>query len=166
MFKKWPRELNARIWSESALPSRMEPGYWRNRLFTNTFTYKGKTRRVNGWCVRIQLFGQRKTFSLSSSDRDQAAAEACRIYQAIILQGWDAVGHRGGAGIGPMAEPAHAQGPSLEETAAEDWAKRLLHRRYPERKDPKAPPELSARIEYAGIYRYFPMGTNDADAAA
>ena len=142
----------------------MEPAYWRNRLFTNTFTYKGKTRRVNGWCVRIQLFGKRKTFSLSSSEREQAAAEASRIYQAINLRGWDAVPHRGGAGIGPMGEPARAQVSSTDDT--EDWAKRLLHRRYPERKDPGMPPELSARIEHGGNYRYFPMGTDDAGAAA
>src|SRR5262245_13937880 len=135
MSKKWPRAGNSTVPAQPSLPSRMESAYWRNRLFTNTFTYKGKTRRVNGWCVRIQLFGKRKTFSLSSSDREQAAAEACRIYQTINLQGWDAVRHRGGAGIGPISEPARAQAPSTDET--EDWAKRLLHRRYPERRDPR-----------------------------
>src|SRR6185436_19000397 len=90
VFKKRPRAAQR----SEPVPSKREPDYWRGRLFKNTFTYKGRRMEVSGWAVKIQLNGRRKTFSLSSSDQTQAAAEACQIYQDIVTKGWRAVGQR------------------------------------------------------------------------
>ncbi len=141
----------------------MEAAYWQQRLFKNTFTYKGQTRAVNSWSVKMQLFGKRKTFSLSSSDRAKAAAEACQIFQALNTQGWEAVSQRR-AKVGFQPELPTAP-PAPEEFSEHHWKRRLIHRRHPE-KHPAAEPELSARIEYSGISRYFPLRTNDEARAA
>jgi DNA-binding NarL/FixJ family response regulator len=145
----------------------MEPEYWSQRLFRNTFTYKGRIVKVRGWSVKIQLFGKRKTFSLSSSDPTQAAAEACSLYQTISTQGWDAVGQRPAR----VAFQSHfgkvvAAPAAGVESDAESWKRRLIHRPYPQRTDPNAEPEFSVRIEHAGITRFFPLGTSDEATAA
>ena len=170
MFKKRPR-ANARDSVTSRLDqwaSKLESKYWVDRLFKNTFTYKGKRCNVKNWSVKIQLFGQRKTFSLGASDRIQAAAEACQIYQTIAAGGWDAVRHR--AGRFGFATPIMTHGPSAQPPAVFDvayWESRLIHRKHPEPPNAPARREWSARIEHAGIRRYFPLGTTaEADAAA
>ncbi len=144
----------------------METDYWQRRLFKNTFTYKGQSRKVNGWSVKIQLFGRRKTFSLNSSDHTEAAAEACHIYQTINTQGWDAVEHRRSwVGVQLPLMKTAADSPVPMNLDTEHWKRRLIHRRYPEKTDP-GKRELSVRIEHAGISRYFPLGTNDETKAA
>ena len=115
--------------------------------------------------MKIQLFGRRRTFSLGTGDRTQAAAQACRIYQTIQTQGWEAAGQRGSAtNLGPQSLNA---GPALApEFDVEHWKGRLIHRKYPEPPNREMPAELSAHIEHAGISRYFPLGTNDETKAA
>jgi DNA-binding NarL/FixJ family response regulator len=148
-------------------PSKMEPEYWPQRLFRNTFTYKGRSVKVRGWSVKIQLFGKRKTFSLSSSDRLQAAAEACYLYQTINTQGWDAIGQRRArAAFQPHFDKVGAAAVAGVESDPERWKSRLIHRPYPQQSDLKADHELSVRIEHAGTSRYFPLGTPDEAAAA
>jgi len=151
--------------SGQVIASKNEAGYWVRRLFKNTFTYKGKRRQVNGWSVKIQLFGQRRTFALGSSDLTAAAAEACQIYRTICTQGWDATNHRSlRAGL---ATKQSANIPAL--ASAQDptpWVSRLIHRRHPEPTDGQTQRELSVRIEHLGINRYFPLGTDDESKAA
>lgn len=169
MFKKRPRGALSRAVRESIIPppSKMEPEYWERRLFKNTFTYKGRTMTVNGWAVKIQLFGKRKTFSLNASDRTQAAAEASHIYQTINTQGWDAVGHRRGrASFQPHLTKAEAGTSAAIELGLEHWKGRLIHRKHPEKNTGPAQPELSVRIEDSGVSRYFPLGTPDEAMAA
>jgi DNA-binding NarL/FixJ family response regulator len=145
----------------------MEPEYWPQRLFRNTFTYKGRRVKVRGWSVKIQLFGKRKTFSLSSSDPKQAAAEACYLYQTINTQGWDAVGQRHARAVfQPHSNKVVAAPAAGVELDPERWKHRLIHRPYPQQTDRNAPRELSVRIEHAGTSRYFPLGTPDEAAAA
>lgn len=145
----------------------METQYWRQRLFKNTFTYKGKRVEVNGWSVKIQLFGKRKTFSLNSSDRAKAAAEACHIYQTIMTQGWDAVAQgRTRIGLQQFGASGATISNSSTESDAEDWKRRLIHRRYPEKPGPDTDREFSVRIEHARTSHYFPLGTiNETEAA-
>jgi DNA-binding NarL/FixJ family response regulator len=145
----------------------MEPAYWERRLFRNTFTYKDRRIKVNGWSVKMQLSGKRKTFSLSSSNRLQAAIEASQIYQMINTQGWDAVGQgRGRAAFRPLLSKAETAGSSAAGFDVEYWKRRLIHRRYPEKTAEQAQTELSVRIEHCGLSRYFPLGTHDEDKAA
>ena len=145
----------------------MEPEYWPERLYRNTFTYKGRRVKVRGWSVKIQLFGKRKTFSLSSSDPQQAAAEACYLYQTISTQGWDAVGqHHTRAAFQPYFNKVVAAAALEVESNPKRWKHRLIHRPYPQQTDPNAnPPDFSVRIEHAGTSRYFPLGTSDEAAA-
>ncbi len=146
----------------------MEAAYWERRLFKNTFTYQGRRREVNGWAVKLQLFGKRKTFSLHSSDRKEAALEACQIYQTVHTQGWEAVGQgRERSGLrGLLLPEADSATVGFRGFDAEYWRRRLIHRRYPESNDPKSQHELSVRIEHAGISRYFPLSTHDESQAA
>src|SRR2546423_15116772 len=64
------------------------------RIFKNTYVRNGRTREVNGWAVRIQAGGVRKTFSLASSERKSAALQAGEIFKRILTAGG------GGAGAG------------------------------------------------------------------
>jgi len=166
---KRPRTISGASEDVSPSPSlsKLEPRYWESRLFKNTFTYKGKRREVNGWSVKIQLFGQRKTFSLSSGEPTQAAAEACQIYQTIATRGWDAVDHRAGkAGFNSLLV---TRSPATDRPASFDksyWESRLIHRKYLDPANGQSRRELSARIEHAGISRYFPLGTAIEPAAA
>jgi DNA-binding NarL/FixJ family response regulator len=169
MFKKRPRHRHSRSGSPSRTdpPSKMEPEYWPRRLFRNTFTYKGRRVKVRGWSVKIQLFGRRKTFSLCSSDPKQAAAEACYLYQTINAQGWDAVSQRHiRAAFQPHLNKVAAAPAAGVASNPERWKHRLIHRPYPKQTDPDARPELSVRIEHAGISCYFPLGTPDETTAA
>lgn len=169
MFKKRPRIRRSASAGPPAVnhASKLEAGYWQQRLFKNTFTYRGRRREVNGWAVKLQLFGKRKTFSLNSSDRTKAAAEACHIYQTIHTQGWEAVGQRRGR-VGFPRLPATATADALAVTGfdTEYWRRRLIHRRYPESAQAQSKRELSVRIEHAGLSRYFPLGTHEESPAA
>jgi DNA-binding NarL/FixJ family response regulator len=142
----------------------MDARYWEKRLFRNTFTYRGRTRQVNGWCVKIQLFGRRHTFSLGAAEPPQAALEACWLYQTIQTQGWDAVKQPHAArGFRAPVDPAALAAPELSE---DYWQKRLVRRKYPEQPGTAAERELSVRIEHGGTSRYFPLGTNKESKAA
>jgi len=168
VFKKRPR-AEADVpdeFSTNQTPSKLEPDYWRRRLFKNSFTYKGKSRKVNGWSVKIQLFGRRKTFSLSASSPALAASEACHIYQTISAQGWDAIGNRPGkAGLRLLpGKPAGIRPPAAFNNA--HWESRLIHRKHPETTHGHNGRQLAARIEHAGVSRYFPLGASDEAKAA
>lgn len=150
-----------------ALPSKSEAAYWRDRLFKNTFTYKGRRQKVNAWSVKIQLLGKRKTFSLRSGNLAEASAEACQIYRTIHTQGWDAVTRR----CGPDGQSLPAGRFDLKSGPGggldlQSWKRRLLTRPYP---GPQAhgPTELCVRIEHSGLGGYFPLGTaKESEAAA
>src|SRR5262245_7567500 len=127
------------------LRSKMEPTYWRGRLFRNTFTYKGDLRHVNHWSVKIQHLGTRKTFSLQSTDSAEAASEACRLYKVIVTRGWESVSSGGKSKNSeprPAAEPRAAPGLNGFGTT-EYWAQRLIHRKYTESFQSNGDPELS-----------------------
>jgi DNA-binding NarL/FixJ family response regulator len=159
VFKKRPRA--------TALPSKQEPAYWRGRLFKNSFTYQGKRREVRNWSVKIQLFGKRKTFSLSSRHRAQAAAEACQIYQILTEHGWEATNHshvKHGSQF-PVAAGSRISPASIPFDGAY-WRRRLILRKYPEPLQPSAKGEFSVRIEHARTKQYFPLGTSDENEAA
>ncbi len=145
----------------------METEYWPQRLFRNTFTYNGRSVKVRGWSVKIQISGRRKTFSLSSSDRMQAAAEACYLYQTINTQGWEAIGQRrAGGAFQPHFDKVGAATADGVGSDPEHWKSRLIHRPYPQPTDSPAGRALSVRIEHAGTGCYFPLGTPDEAAAA
>ncbi|NOS68885.1 MAG: response regulator transcription factor [Verrucomicrobia bacterium] len=148
-------------------PSKREPSYWRGRLFKNVFTYKGKRVEVSSWSVKIQLFGKRKTFSLSSRNRTQAADEACQIYENIIEHGWESA-MQGRSGAVSRSKPRNGSKISSDLIVADVdyWRRRLIRRKYSEHSSPESDGELSVRIEHAHTSHYFPLGTCDETQAA
>jgi DNA-binding NarL/FixJ family response regulator len=148
-------------------PSKLAPAHWRERLFKNTYTYKGRHVEVRGWSVKIQLFGKRKTFSLSARDRAQAAGEACELYQTILAHGWEGAAQGSpGAGLRFKLAPGPLTSPVSIASDVEYWRRRLVHRKYPEEPGSHSGRDLSVRIEHAGTSRYFPLETSDEMEAA
>ena len=131
-------------------PARTQPArFWRQRVFKNTYTRGDKLRTVKGWSVKIQHHGVRRTFSLGSARRVEAAVEAQAIYQTILTEGWEA-----------------APREFLPKTGVGYWKLRLLRRTYPGPSVAGSTDQLSARIEHDGISHYFPLGAADEKAAA
>jgi len=162
MVKKCPRGRAQRIKYQSPPPSvsKAEAAYWESRLFRNSFTYKGRSRQVKAWSIKIQLLGKRKTFSLKSPDRESAAVEACHIYQTLVTQGWEVAEARGGRREPLPATPATVPTAAPQFSEAH-WKSNLIHRPYPEL-EPRGPErELSVRVGHASQSRYFPLGTSD-----
>jgi len=144
--------------NKKSLP-KQEPAYWRERLFKNAYTYKGKLGKVRSWSVKIQLFGKRKSFTLRSQDHGQAAVEACQIYQTIFSGGWES------AKQNRISAASTSAAPSLRYDM-EYWKQRLIHRRYPEPPHSQRVHEFSVCVEHACISQYFPLGTSEENEAA
>ena len=146
---------------EAAADQRMEPAYWRTRVFRNSYVRAGKLHRVRGWSAKIQYHGVRRTLSLGAVDQDVAAAKAASLFAKIQQHGWPALGQREGS-IRPSVVAAPDEADPHE--SLDYWRLRLVERKYPATSDAK--PELSCRIEHDGTGCYFPLGTlNEAQAA-
>ncbi len=161
MAKKRPRTGSSRSLKESSPLSKLDPKYWRDRLFRNTFTYNGHRFQVNHWAVKIQHQGIRKTFSLRAGRRNQAAIEASQLYETIVTRGWEGLA---GSANGKASESSVS--PDLPIVAnprfgTEHWGERLIHRKYTEAFHANADRELSVRIDHAGNSYYFPLGTHN-----
>jgi DNA-binding NarL/FixJ family response regulator len=147
--------------------SKRDPAYWRTRVFKNAYTYKGRWNEVRSWSVKIQLFGKRKSFTLKSEARAEAAAEACQIYQALIQHGWKAVARdRTAAHLESSFKSWPVPSPRSGYYDHDYWKQRLIHRKYPEPSQMEREQELSVRVEHAGTSHYFPLGTSDENEAA
>lgn len=142
-------------------PAKADPGYWPTRVFRNTFTRLGRRFQVRGWSVKIQHEGRRRTFSLGSSQRAEAARRAHALYHAILTTGWDAVLERPGATAGKTPRPV-----ALARARASYWKPRLIRRPHTDGLRPGVDRTLAARIEHRGTYHYFPLGTDHPDEAA
>ena len=143
---------------EAAGDQRLEPAYWRTRVFRNSYVRAGKLRRVRGWSAKIQHQGVRRTISLGAVDQDVAAAKAASLFARIQQHGWPVLGQ------GARPSVAAAPGEADPRESVDYWRLRLVQRKY--RATPDAKPELSCRIEHDGVGCYFPLDTlNEAQAA-
>ena len=143
---------------EAAGDQRLEPAYWRTRVFRNSYVRAGKLRRVRGWSAKIQHQGVRRTISLGAVDQDVAAEKAASLFTQIQQHGWPALGQ------GARPSVAAAPGEADPRESVDYWRLRLVQRKY--RATPDAKPELSCRIEHDGVGCYFPLDTlNEAQAA-
>lgn len=166
MGKKRPRIIRRRGTARSPIRSKMDSGYWRGRLFRNSFTYRGDRHQVRHWSVKIQHLGARKTFSLRAISQKHAAAEACAIYKAIVHRGWESViAERSDKGADARLDINNS---SAAESGADPsyWAPRLIHRKYGETFRSNAERDFSVRVEHAGTSFYFPLGTENEKSAA
>jgi DNA-binding NarL/FixJ family response regulator len=126
--------------------------YWRRRLFKNSYSYKGRLARVSGWSIKIQHRGVRQTFSLTASRKEDAAREACRLYQKLT---------RKSGAFAPGTS-----GSTFPRTSPAFWMQRLVRRPH---RDPAAPfsaEGFSVRIAHEGAAGYFPLGSDVEDVAA
>ncbi len=145
----------------------MEAGYWKNRLFRNTYTHEGRRFETNHWSVKIQHLGERRTFSLRAQDSERAATEACQLYKAIIREGLNGPAMpRRHTVAGTKIQPAGRIAGETDQSDAGYWIERLIHRPYAMGLPTSASQELSVRIEHEGISHYFPLGTEDPRIAA
>ena len=167
MGKKRPRAIRRRRPVHSRFRSKMEPEYWRDRLFKNSFTYRGDRHEVRHWSVKIQHFGTRKTFSLRAIDEKQAATEACGLYKAIVNCGWERViAERADKNAEAQQGANEVASPKQNGNDANYWAQRLIHRKYTQTFRPNAEREFSVRVEHAGTSYYFPLGSDKEKVAA
>jgi DNA-binding NarL/FixJ family response regulator len=145
----------------------MESEYWRERLFKSTYTYKGRLFKVRTWSVKIQHLGRRKTFSLPSSHRRQAAEEACQLYRTIVSQGWEYADARGGRqSVTAGLSPGEATPLGSDRFDRDFWDQRIIHREYTMSLGMKTARELSVQVDHQGASHYFPLGTDDSKLAA
>ena len=167
MFKKRPSSIpNKGSGFSRKLQSKAEPEYWQRRLFRNTFTFHGKRFQVNHWSVKIQHHGKRKTFSLRPSDPAKAAAEACRLYRAILTRGWESGAiHEAGNDLRSSSAPRISQ-TVTKDSSAQYWTERLIYRKYTEKLHPSLEREFSVQIQHKRTSHYFPLRTDDRKVAA
>src|SRR5690242_4720808 len=130
MGKKRPRIIRLTGRGRRTFRSKLEPEYWRGRLFRNSFTYRGDRHQVRHWSVKIQHLGARKTFSLRAIEQQQAAAEACGIYKAIVNRGWESVIAERSEKAGEVRVEANKLSVAENGADARYWAQRLIHRKY------------------------------------
>src|SRR5436309_14132060 len=131
MVKKRPRISSSCSLKESHPLSKLDPKYWRDRLFRNSFTYNGHRFQVNHWSVKIQQQGIRKTFSLRAGRRGQAAIEACQLYERIVTRGWEGLTTRcKGKGLESDLSPGVLPTPGQNAFDPDYWSQRLIHRKY------------------------------------
>src|SRR5688572_32019451 len=89
MSKKRPRPAAPpRADAAGSTATRRTAQWWEKRVFKNTYTHNGRLVEVKGWAVKIQHQGRRRTFSLTSRRRADAAREAAQLYQQTVEQGW------------------------------------------------------------------------------
>lgn len=145
---------------EEAADQRLEPAYWRTRVFRNSYVRAGKLHRVRGWSAKIQYQGVRRTVSLGAVDQDVAAAKAADLFAQLQQAGWPALGSH------DEVQPSEPLGPYSSDPrgSIDYWRLRLVERKY--RAMPDAKPEFSCRIEHDGAGCYFPLGTLNEERAA
>jgi DNA-binding NarL/FixJ family response regulator len=166
--KKRPSPANLRSRPRSPPGAyKSEPAYWRTRVFKNTYTSGGKLRQTRNWCVKIQHLGLRRTLSLLSRQRAQAATEACQLYCALRKEGWDSLSNQPRLVDRPQGAATAESGQTDQDRLHPAyWAQRLVRREYTMQPQASATREFSARIDYHGTGYYFPLGTSARGEAA
>lgn len=147
------------------MPDRFSEAYWRNRVFRNTYTHRGRRFVVGRWSVKIQIAGVRRTFSLESAERDSAAREALLLYQRLTRDAQTNGGAKEATGE-TEANGKAADTVAANRSLAAYWKPRLIHRKYVGRLPGRAEEEWSVLIDYRSERGYFPLGTTDPDRAA
>ena len=146
---------------QAAEDQRLEPVYWRTRVFRNSYVRAGKLHRVRGWSAKIQHQGVRRTISLGAVDQEVAAEKAAAIFAQIQQSGWASIGKAARPAVPVVATGLESDDPR---ESADYWRLRLVERKYPANR--LAKPEFSCRIEHDGAGCYFPLGTlNEVQAA-
>jgi len=134
-------------------------------VFRNSYTRGGKRFELRRWSVRIQYHGKRHTFTLAAHNKPDAIAEANVIYRTVLAHGWEAVRPPTEVAAWPPPAAGSEEAP-LASKSLDYWRRRLISRPYLNWARGSKDPELSARIEHAGTWYHFPLGTRMAETAA
>jgi hypothetical protein len=63
--------------------------YWRNRVYKPVTVRAGNSIQSEHFAVQIQYHGPRRTFSLETANREEAAQRARRMYLDLVAGGWE-----------------------------------------------------------------------------
>jgi DNA-binding NarL/FixJ family response regulator len=72
--------------------SKTDARFWRQQLLQRRYRFPASGEPEKSLAVRIGHAGSAYFFPLGTTDLDEAAKLACRIYCAVVRQGWEAAG--------------------------------------------------------------------------
>ncbi len=127
---------------------------WSKRIFKNSGIRGGQGLKAAGWSVKIQHHGRRHTFVLGAANQTAAAVEAKAIFETIVVEGWD------------VALNGEKNQTGFPKTDARYWREQLLIRRYRFPAAGESDKTFAARIGHTGNAYFFPLCTDNLDAAA
>lgn len=156
--KQRPSGLRGGLNRDAGSPINGVNGEWRKRVFRNSYTRKGQRYFLNGWSVKIQHHGLRRTFSLHARNITAAATEARSLHDVIQTEGWQAALRKYSGR--PCAEAGGI--PAIRKF----WENRLLVQRYPFPASGGSAKDLTVWIEHGETGYWFPLGTSDSQIAA
>jgi DNA-binding NarL/FixJ family response regulator len=126
------------------------------RVFRNSYTRGGQRFLLDGWSVKIQHRGVRRTLSLQAPTKAAALLEAKALKLKILTKGWETV-LRGRSG-----RQSPAGGPA---GVGSNFGEHLLTRRYLFPASPHSAKDLAVRLEHEGTGYWFPLGTAEHASA-
>jgi DNA-binding NarL/FixJ family response regulator len=145
---------------------KIQPGYWRKRLFKAVYFYKGKRISAKNWSVKIQHCGERRTISLRAHDSAKAAKEASRLFQNIVKKGWKNFLQPSGKASALEKQNTSSEFADPKPFEKTYWVQKLIFRQHTVHLHPKAKGELSVRIDHRGAAHYFPLRTKNPKLGA
>jgi DNA-binding NarL/FixJ family response regulator len=72
--------------------SKTDVRFWRQQLLQRRYRFPASGEPEKSFAVRIGHAGSAYFFPLGTTDLDEAAKMACRIYCTVVRQGWEAAG--------------------------------------------------------------------------
>lgn len=93
-------------------------GYWKGRVYRNSYTKNGETLLTRDYNVKIQHKGERATFQLGTGNQDAAAKEAARIYDFLRKNDWPATREKFLPSYAPKSDKPVTVGDYIREAEA------------------------------------------------
>jgi integrase len=82
-------ELVKRGWDLDRFP-KSDVRHWLKAVFRRPYKYGGRIRHVGHYSVKIMFGRRREEFPLRTANKAAAAGEAKKIYQFLLVNGWEA----------------------------------------------------------------------------
>jgi integrase len=85
-----PKKRASSVQASASSLSKTDLRYWKDHVFKPTYTRGGTRHEAPNWAVYIQHRGRRHKWSLSTPNREAAAAKARDIFLSLQATGWEA----------------------------------------------------------------------------
>jgi len=85
-----PKKRASSVQASASSLSKTDLRYWKDHVFKPTYTRGGTRHEAPNWAVYIQHRGRRHKWSLSTPNREAAAAKARDIFLSLQAKGWEA----------------------------------------------------------------------------